>query len=320
MKILIKCLNSTYHLLKIKKYPNHIGGYHVFNHFRTWKKLGHQVEFIGEKLTPNDWQNYDVLFFRGFNSFRNEAEFAIKILKEFKGKKILYLEGGDEGDIGQYFDTVFIPELPIILEKWKTKYPNKDIRPIAWTSPEFELMDTGDNPYPDKKFRIIFTGIFNNRYLNNFRDLAKLGENIVLGGIYYDGKICRRFTKEEMKSLPPNIQVIGSGGIFTFGTHFPYLRYADLAICFYPYKKPGALSSKLVEYLCCGIPVVGEDTVPNKNRILQYKAGLICKWNNFDSLYQTIYSAKCQSWDRQLIQDKARYFHNPDKICEEILK
>ncbi len=320
MRILIKCHSGTYALMDKGGKGNHIGSYHNFLHYNVWKKQGHQVEFIGEELIPDNWQDYDILFFRGYNSFRQEYDFSVKILKEFKGKKILYIEGGDEKNIGQLFDTVFVPELSVNVEKWKVKYPKKDVRPIAWTSPEFDLIDKGDNPYPDKKFRIIYTGIFTNRFLDNLKELAKRGEYIALGGIYYDGKICRHFTVEEMKGLHPNIQIIGKqNGIFTFGEQFPYLRYADLAICFYAYPKPGGLSSKLTEYLVCGLPVVCEHSTPNSERVIQYDAGLIVDWNNLEMLYNAIQHIKATKYDKQQIQNKARYFHNPEKICKEIL-
>ena len=328
MKILIKSHNNTIGILKTGNIGNHISGYHNFLHRDIWRKQGHQVKFIGEKLIPDNWQDYDVLFFRGYHSFRDEWDFSMKILREFKGKKILYLEGGTEKNIGDYFDTVFIPEVPVHLEKWKKEYPNLDVRPIAWTCPEFKLLDNVTNPYPDKKFRLIYTGIYNDRHLNLIRKLAEKGEHIVLGGIYYDGKVLKGLTDEDVKNLlHPNIQLLNDTplnkagkGIFTFGNQFAYLKHADCALGFYPYNMHnGSLSSKLTEFLCCGLPVVCDTPMPNGYRVLQYNAGLFIMWDDFDSLYNQIQEIKKLNYDKKQIMDKAKFFHNPDKICIEIL-
>lgn len=324
MKVLIKT-NSYTHNLEAKGIGNHIGTYWNFLHYDCFKQLGHEVTFYEktEKLPQitNNCEGYDILLCRGYLSLRYENEFLVKTLKTFKGRKILYLEGGDEGDIGQYFDTIFIPELKSIEDKWRKKYPNKDIRPISWTSVDFNFMDKDIvNPYPDNKFRTIYTGIFTQRFLDNLIKLANMGESIVLGGIYYDGKICRGFTKEEKEKLPSNLQLFSNNGIFLFGGHFPYLKYADLAICFYAYSFEGGLSSKLIEYLNCGLPVICEDTVPNRYRVEQYNAGSIIKWDDFNSLYEGIQKEKKLKRDKNDIKNKARNIHNPTKISEEILK
>lgn len=319
MKILIKCLPNTYNILKTKKYGNHTGGYHVFNHYNTWKSQGHQVDFVGEEKFKIGWRDYDVLFFRGYNSFRLEEKSAKDLLTQFQGRKILYLEGGYEKNIGDFFDTIFIPEVQWHLDKWKVKYPDKDIRPIAWTCPELKLMDEGDNPYTTSEFKIIYTGIFNTRMLNIFKMLARKNYSIYLGGMYYDDKILRRFTKEEVKSLSINLHLIHKNTIFPFGYQFPFLRHADLALNLYAYNFEGALSSKLTEYLCSGLPVICEDTCPNRNRVIEYEAGMIVKWDDFDSLWMAIETIKQKKIDKQRIMDKARSFHNPEKICKEIL-
>jgi len=311
--------------MKTGKCGNHISGYHVFNHLQAWEKLGHEVHFTVGDYNYNNW---DVLFFRGYNSFRPDINDSIKMLQEFKGKKILYLEGLDEEtNIGEYFDVIFIPELNSTYNKWKEKYTTKDIRKIAWTSTEFEIIDTGKNPYPDKKFRSIYTGIYNDRMLTMLNRLALECEYIVLGGIYYDGKVCRGLGENEVKSLSPNMQIINNNinpvcnrGLFEFGEHYPYLRYADLAINLYAYNFEGSLSSKLIDYLTCGLPVVCEHTCPNRHRIDQYDAGIVVDWDNFDQLYRAIEKVKRLNYSKEGIQYAARQVHNPITICEEILK
>ena len=324
MKILIKSHLSTETVIQTGKFGNHISSYHVFNHLQAWEKLGYEVHFT---TVAHDWENYDVLFFRGYNSFRPDLKNSIKMLKEFKGKKILYLEGLDnETNIGQYFDVIFIPELDSHYNKWKEKYPNKDIRKITWTSTDFELIDKGKNPYPDNKFRCIYTGIYNDRMLKTFNELAKMDENIVLGGIYYDGKVCRGLGENEVKELSSNIQIINNNtnpvcnrGLFEFGEQYPYLRYADVALNLYAYDFEGSLSSKLIDYLCCGLPVVCEDTCPNRYRVGDWD-GIIIKWNNFNELFNAIHAIKFQKLNKQEIMNKAREIHNPITICKEILK
>jgi hypothetical protein len=324
MKILIKAHGATYALLDNMCNCNHVGGYWNFLHYNCFKQLGYEVAFYGStEVLPkivNNHVGFDILFCRGYNGIRYEHDFLVEGLKTFRGKKILYLEGGDENDIGQYFDVVLVPELGKDVDKWKARYPQKDIRLATWPAAEVSFMDANvDSPYPDDKFRIIYTGIFTQRFLDDMIKLANLGEYIVLGGIYYDGKQCRGFTKEERTNLPTNIQVISDNGIFNYGVHFPYLRHADLALGFYAYSFEGSLSSKLIEYLNFGLPVVCEDTVPNRNRVKQYDAGTIVKWGNFEDLYAGIQKEKEMRRNKGDIMTKARAVHDPMAISRGIL-
>ena len=131
ISILIKSHPSTQPIINIGKFPTHVSGYWNFLHKKIWESFGHTVTFIGEDGCISDWKKYDILFFRGYNSFRYQPDFAINLLKGFRGKKILYLEGFEENDIGQHFDTVFIPELDVHYDMWKKKYPNINRNPVC---------------------------------------------------------------------------------------------------------------------------------------------------------------------------------------------
>lgn len=328
MKILIKTHPSTNSVIKSGKYGNHISGYHIFNHLRTWRKQGHTVNFIGLQNFVDASETYDVLFFRGFNSIRFEPEFGIQLLQNFKGKKILYLEGGDtDTDIGKYFDVVFTPETDATYNWWKKKYPNKDIRRIAWTCTELDIIDKDlNNPYPDDKFRCIYTGIYNDRMLGMFNEIAK-DFNVVLGGIYYDGKVCRGLGELEVDKLQPNIQIINNRinpvcnrGLFEFGEQYPYHLYADVGLNLYAYNFEGALSSKLIDYLVCGLFVVTEETCPNRHRLEEINGGISVKWDDIKGLKEVLGTIKSRNVVKESIKQKARAIFSPDVVCEEILK
>lgn len=332
MKILIKTHSATY-LKDMRGLGNHISGYWNFLQYDCFKQLGHEVMFYGQRAIPDfvtdKHEGYDVLLCRGYNSLRSgETDFITRGLKTFKGKKILYLEGTDENNLGQYFDVVIVPETPVIAQEWRVKYPNKNIKMLPWTSLMFDFIDKDtNNPYPnDGKYRSIFTGILIKRFLDGFIELAKRGENIVLGGLYYDGKTCRGFTGEEMKALPPTIQIINPhrGGIFTLGEHFPYLKHADLGLSPREHSGEwadrGSLSAKLIEYLCCGLPVVCEDATSNRQRVTEYNAGTIVPWKNVNAMYEAIQKEKALRRNKQEIQTKARAVHDPLKISKEMLE
>lgn len=330
MRILIMAQPMTYSSLHSWGIGNHISSYHNFLHYDIWKEQGHDVKFYGQKIKipslekygqffTENYNGYDMIFFRGYNSFIPK-EFAVETLKNFKGKKILYLEGGDKYNIGQYFDIIFIPEIPEIYKKWKEKFPNKDIRYIAWTCPRFSLLDKNEhNPYKDDKFRIIYMGTLFDRYVNILKKLAEKGENIVIGGMYHGGKFFRDFTTEELNSFPENIEIINKG-IFVFGSNFNYLKHADLGINFYPQLKPGCLSSKITEYLCCGLPIITECSASNAYRVNQCKAGSLVKWNNFNEIYEAVIKEKEIKRDKLKIKTEARQIHNPENICKKITK
>jgi len=322
MKILIKTHEGTFKVIKNGMFENHISSYHNFNHNSNWQKQGHQVAFIKE---DSNWRDeidqYDVLFFRGYNSFRYQPEFAVELLKAFKGRKILYLEGTDENDIGQYFDTIFVPEIEMHYKQWVVKYlgQNKDIRMIPWTSPEFDLLDYGENPYHTSEFKVIYTGIFNERMLNIFKAVAEEGYLTYIGGSYYDGKILRELTDYEFVDFPRKLNLISRQHRFIFGQHFPFLRYADVALNLYAYDFEGALSSKLTEYLCCGLPVICEKTCPNRFRVSDFRAGAVVEWNNIKAILYAIEMIKESGISKEYIKQIAREHHDPYLICQKIL-
>lgn len=328
MKILIQAQPLTYSTLKQKSFPFHISAYHNFLHYNVWKKQGYEVNFYGEKTFEDkvitSYKGYDTLFFRGYNSFKPSLEFVKKTLSKFNGRKILYLEGADKYGVGEYFDTVFIPEVETHYNWWKEKFPKKDVRRIPWTCPEFALLDKDEsNPYKNNHFKLLYFGNIKQRYLKIIKKLAEKGEHIILGGMLSNPPaMCRGFMKNEIKNLHPNITLINKarGGLFTFGTQFSYLKFADLGLCFYPRKKEGSLISKMTEYLCCGLSVIGENSIPNRNRIIECNGGQIVEWDNFNELYDAIQKEKEVKRNKKEIMKKARGIYNPYKICEEILK
>ena len=172
------------------------------------------------------------------------------------------------------------------------------------------------NPYTTTE-NIVFTGIYNNSYIDTLRYLANKGLNVYLGGIYYDGKICRGISTEEINC--ENIHLITVNGLFNFGTIYNYIRYADVALGLYPADFEGGLSSKITEYLALGCPVISENTLPNSYRIIQCNGGCITDYNNPEKLYTNIKFELNKNRDRKNIMDRARLIFNPETICKNIL-
>lgn len=217
------------------------------------------------------------------------------------------------------FDLIIVPELVHQYIKYKELFPEQNIQLMPWTCPEFELLDKNlENPYTSDEPRIIYIGIYNDRYLNSMRYLADKGLNIYLGGLYYDGTICRGIKKEEINNK--NIHLITNNSIIKFGTCYNYLRYADLALGYYSANFEGGLSSKIVEYLSMGLPIVAEHTIPNRYRILQCNAGSIVPYMNREKLYETIIQELEKNRDKEIIRSRARAIFNPYTICKNILK
>ena len=323
MKILIKSQPTTYHSMNKEHLMNHVSGYWNFLHRRIWEKQGHDVKFIGSKeQLPDIITNYndaDFLFFRGLNSFKENEEFSQKLLKEFKGTKILYLEAGRDWPWLNEFDCIITPEIISHYNIYKERFPNVSIELMPWTCPEFELLDKNlENPYIETHSKIIFTGIYNNRYLDSMKYLASKGLHIYLGGIYFDETICRASSKEEINCS--NIHLITEDGIFKFGTKYNYIRHADLAIGYYSANFEGGLSSKIVEYLSLGCSVIAENTIPNRYRVIQCNAGSIVNYDNKEELYHHIIKELNNKRDKNEIMKRARNIFNPETICENILK
>ena len=80
------------------------------------------------------------------------------------------------------------------------------------------------------------------------------------------------------------------------------------------------MSSKVVDYLVCGTPVVSEIPAPNNFRIKELNAGSLCEWNNFNSLYKKIQEEKKIKRDKTKIRVDSRNIFNPMKACEYIIK
>ena len=109
MKILIKAQYGTYVYLDNKE-MTHVSFYWNFLHRNIWSKQGYDVKFIGREAKGNDiissHEGYDLLFFRGINSYKAEEKYVLNLLTEFKGIKILYLEACKTLPFMKHFDRI----------------------------------------------------------------------------------------------------------------------------------------------------------------------------------------------------------------------
>lgn len=337
MKILIKASIETKNVIKRKGYYWHSANYYPFSFYKTFKELGHNVKFYGDTALKTvidnveyeiitDYTGYDMMFWRGLESFVFDKPFAIKTAKEFPGIKCISLGTKSKHPILKYFNYIMPTEEDYFVEFYQKEMPTIKTIKIPLASPCFDFVDKEDiNPYNNNDFKIIFTGIIHSRYLNYIIKLAEKGEKIYLGGTYYPDKEriaktgVRPFKPEEIKELHPNIKLISPNGRFNYGYQFKYLKYANVGLAFYPANFSFALSCKITDYLVCGLPTIAEHTIPNATRITQLNAGQIVKWSNFDSMYKAVLKEKEIQRNRKKIIEDARKLFNIRDNCKLIL-
>jgi len=339
MRILIKASIETKNVIKRNGYYWHSACYYPFSFYKTFKELGHEVKFYGDTALKNtidgveyeiitDYTGYDMMFWRGLESFVFDKEFALLTAKNFKGIKCISLGTNSRYPILNHFDYMMPTEDERFVEFYQKNFTNLKVFKIPLASPCFDFVDKDDsNPYPDDKFKIVYTGIIHGRYLSYLNKMAEKGEQIYLGGTYYPraerlaGTGVRPFNEEEIKSLlHPNINLITHNGRFNYGHQFKYLKHANVGLVFYPAPKPLSLSCKITDYLVCGLPVVAEDTVPNAKRITDINAGQIVKWSNFNAMYDAIKREQDMKRDKSVIKQKAREIFNIKDNCKLIIE
>lgn len=339
MKILIKASIETKMVIGRGGYYHHSACYYPFSFYKTFKELGHDVKFYGDTALKNtidgveyeiitDYTGYEMMFWRGLESFVFDKKFANKTAKEFKGIKCISLGTKSRYDILNYFDYMMPTEDERFVEFYKKNFPNLKVVKIPLASPCFDFVDKDNsNPYKDDNFKIVYTGIIHGRYLNYLNKMAEKGEKIYLGGTYYPrkerqaGTGVRPFKEEEIKTLlHPNINLITHNGRFNYGYQFKYLKYANVGLVFYPASTPQSLSCKITDYLVCGLPVIAEDTIPNAKRITQLNAGQIVGWNDFNAMYDAVKKEQDMKRDRNNILQKARKLFNIKDNCKLIIE
>lgn len=329
MNILIKATQDTYNTLQKGFISCHCAQYYTFLFKDIFTKLGHNVKFYGKTILDSDitnnFEGYDCIIFWGLESFIADKEFSEQILKNFKGKKILYITAQVTDEIIKHFNYIFATEMEFYKDSYNKNFPNIKTYIIPFCAPLYDFVDKNiKNPYIEKKFKIIYTGIITDRYLRILNNLAQHGENIYIGGIYKkDGEIyCRHFKPEEIKTIiHKKIKLITPEVNFIYGYHFNYLKYASVGLNFFPCPegKSRPINSKIIDYLICGLPIISEEFAPNNYRITDLKAGIIVKWNDFNSLLKAIEKEKKTTRDRQSIQKEARKIFNALEIGKQII-
>ncbi len=331
MKILIKANKGTYNQFQDANFtPYHVCS--VWNHQLrdTFRELGHEVNFIGNEELANeiitDYVGYDVLFFHQLPSFIGDVEFSISLLKNFRGKKVLYIPtyiSDDYKELIELFDYILVAGSLYNVLRWRVLYLDKVILPVSWHSPRFECIDVDlANPYKDDSFKVVYFGIITERYLDILKRLAADGEQVYIGGIYAKKgeDYTRFFIEEEVKEFPENLKLITPNGVFVFGAQFHWIRYADLGLAFTDNKVIGCLRHKIVEYLCCGIKVLAEETIAIAYRVLELHAGFVFPYDNYDILYKLVQYEKQNRYDKEKLKAKARGIFDMHAVCNQILE
>lgn len=338
MKILIKATIETKLVMQRKGYYWHSANYYPFSFYKAFTDLGHEVKFYGDIKNKiiidnfeyeiiTDYSGYDMMFWRGLESFTFDKPFSIKTAKEFPGINCISLGTMSKNPILEHFDWMMPTENEEYVKFYKKEFKNLKVSKIPLASPCFDFVDKEkNNPFKNNDFKIIFTGIIHSRYLDFFTKLAEKGEQIYLGGTYYPDKEriaksgVRPFNSEEIKNLHSNIHLITQNGRFNYGHQFKYFKHANLGLALYPANRPHALSCKIPDYLICGLPVLAENTIPNANRITQLNAGQIIQWNNFNKLYEAVRVEKELNRNHNNIQTEARKLFNIKDCCNLILR
>lgn len=307
---------------------SHCSPYYQVLFREIFRKLDCICDFIGErkyKEINNEYENYDYIFFWGLESFLFDKEYSMKILKNDKVKKIAYFTCMYKGSESYYFNNIFSTDVPFYNDFYKTEFPNIKSKVIPFAAPFYNFVDKENEILVDDSFKIIYTGIITDRYLNILNKLADEGETIYLGGIYLKtGETgCRHFTQEEISKINPKINLINNNNVnFIYGSHFKWLKNMDLGLSFYPNpnNQIKAVNSKIVDYLICGLPCLVEDCSPNSFLLKEYDCGETWEWNNYADLLEKIKLMKKKKYDKIKIQENMRKYFDPLNVGKLIIE
>jgi glycosyltransferase involved in cell wall biosynthesis len=337
MKILIKANPETKRIIENGNYSHHCCYYYPFSFYKTFQELGHEVKMFGEIAIKGmiygeeyeiitDYTGYDMMFWRALESYVFDKEFSLKTITEFKGIHCFHLGSNVNDDFLKNFNYIFPAEMLYYEPFYRNLYPNTKIKFVNFHSPCFDFLDRDSrNPYPkdNTDFKLIYTGLFQKRYLKLMIRLAEKGEKIWLAGQYRTNDKSGNYhllTDDIKKTIHPNITLLTPTGVTSVGDHFPWLKYADAGLNFYPDSYSGAISSKIIEYLCCGLPVICDNVTPNSFRITELNAGSLYKFNDFNSLYKAVLKEKKLRRNKEEIKNKAREVFDIKKVCSTMLE
>ncbi len=330
MKILIKTFYGTYEYFQNNRFESHCSTYYTLLFREIFRRLGHTCDLFGKVAIPNeivnDYSGYDMILFWGLESFLFDLEFSKGVLQHFKGKKCLYITAQITHSLIHLFDYIFPCEVPQYQLFYEKQYPTAKTRLVNFASPLYDFVDSDTiNPYNDTLFKTIYTGIITGRSKQILNELAEREINLYIGGIYAppDGSSCRHVSLTEMQNeFSQKIHWLTNTGNFPYGSHFKYLKYADVGLNFYPtpYLTSIPINSKIIDYLVCGLPIVSENASPNNFRITDLNAGEIVQWYNIDEIYNAIQKIKTSSMNRNQIKQSARQIFDPLSIGQTILQ
>jgi len=306
-------------------YVDQIWGAHLL---QTFRELRHNAYFIQknqiEPYSVSNIDGYDVLIFDEITSFYQDKEYSISLLKSFKGIKVLYIPTftPDYPEITSLFDYIFVADSHLNILKWEQFHSHVKILPIIWHAPLSEFIDNDlTNPYTDTLFKIVYFGIVRDVYLNTMIRLANDGEQVYFGGMYYskENKWINTIPQDRIDSFPSNLHMV-TNGTFECGTQYRWMRYANLGLVFYPANWPGAVSHKIVEYLCCGTRCLIEEPCPNAYRAVQLDGGIVFPFRDYDSLYKAIQQEKMLFYNKNELQKLARDTFSMKNVCQTIVE
>lgn len=328
MKILIKpqldypvgsnCLSGVH------DYIDQIWDSHVLQSFR---ELGHEVYFIQKKAiegySVDSLEGCDLLLFYEITSFYQDKEYSLNLLRNFEGKKALYIPTftSDYPEITSQFDYIFNADTPLNLSKWRNFHPDALVIDIAWHCPRPEFLDNDfTNPYSDSGFKSVYFGIVNEDYLDILMRLTQDGEQIYFGGVFRakDGSWPRRIPQSKIDKFSPNLHMVTNGD-FECGTQFRWIRHANLGLVFYPVNYPASLNHKIVEYLTCGTRCLIEYPSPNAYRAAMLNAGRTFPFRNYEELYHAIQEEKKVIYDKAWLRLAARKMFDMKQVCQHII-
>ena len=308
----------------VHDYIDQLWSMHLLQSFR---ELGHNTYFIQKKqIEPysiSDTEGYNVLIFDEITSFYQDKVYSISLLKSFKGIKVLYIPTftSDYPEITSLFDYIFVADSPLNIIKWSQFHPHVKALPITWHSPRNEFLDNDISyPYKTDKFKIVYFGIVRDAYLNVMMRLAEDGEQVYFGGMYYtpDNVWTKAIPQEKIDKFSPNLHMV-SNGTFECGSQYKWMKYAELGLVFYPINFYGAVSHKIVEYLCCGTRCLIEEPCPNAFRATQLNGGKVYPYRDYDALYQLIQNEKKLKYNKNELQNEARATFDIKSVCQTII-
>lgn len=97
-------------------------------------------------------------------------------------------------------------------------------------------------------------------------------------------------------------------------------HHSEVGINLYTAPVGNAVSSKIVDYLICGLKVVSEAPAPNNHWLCLSKGSEVCEWNNPEKMSEAIHRAIKAPIEKERTAELAQKVFDTKSSCQRILE